>query len=110
MKPFQAGELGLIVKYAAGHLECFYYDRNTNKYTVAFVESAPPYDRIDDIVIGRTFRVRLTFAKPPARDSEPVTVENKRTNQTIALVAKKTDDDPRIFLTPPVDMVGDVTP
>ena len=110
MEPFQTGELGTIVKYVEGHLECFYFSLKADTYEIVFVESEPPYNRVEDLVIGRAFRIRLTFAEPPERDSEPVTVENKRTNQTIELVAEKTDDDPRIFLTAPVDMAGEVSP
>jgi hypothetical protein len=79
------------------------------RYTIEFVTAEAPHVALPEIVTGSGFRVRLEFDKAPSRAEEPITVANKRSGETIELVARRTSD-PKIFLTAPVNVVGEVKP
>lgn len=76
---------------------------------ILFVQAEPPYDTIDTLTVGTSFRVKLVFDADPGQTTAPVTVTNERTGKTIELVAEQTED-PTIFRTPPVNLLPEVTP
>ena len=103
------GWLYPIMKWTGtGQIECFYLDVSEN-YEIDFVTADAPYDMINDLTAGTNFRVRLVFTTTPSRATKKVTVTNKRSGQTIELVAEQTRES-KIFLTPPVTVVDEVEP
>ena len=76
---------------------------------IHFVEAEPPYEVIKTLPIGIKFRVKLVFESDPGRKSEPVSVINESSGQTLKLIARQTKDL-KVFRTPPVNLLPEGTP
>ena len=112
-------ELIELVKYKLkqDEAECFFLKQDElfrilkgdDPIKVEFVSAEPPFEELKDPTVGTQFRIKVVFENDPGRDSEPVSVRNKRTGQTLTLIAKQTAD-PKIFRTAPVNVIEDLVP
>jgi hypothetical protein len=71
---------------------------------VTITEATPPYDPIDQVSFGESFRVKVVFEKAPGLDAEPVTIRVKPGKLEIQTVAHKTDD-PLVYLSNPLQTI-----
>ncbi len=64
----------------------------------------PPYEPIDQVSFGESFRVKVTFNKDPGLDSEPITIRVKPGKLEIQTIAHRTKD-PLVYLSKPLQTV-----
>lgn len=68
-----------------------------------------PNEPIEDLVLGRPFRVVVVFDRDPERANEPVTLTNLRSGATVRAIARQTHDA-RTFHTQPLHFEDEVKP
>ncbi len=76
----------------------------TDEAVIVFIDFTgpdPPYESLDMIAPGDSFRVKVVFDSDPESDSESVTITNPLTGNEILVSAKQTKDA-LVFLTDPV--------
>ena len=71
---------------------------------VTITKATPPYDPIDQVSFGESFRVKVIFDKAPDLDAEPVTIRVKPGKLEIQTVAHRTED-PLVYLSKPLQTV-----
>jgi len=71
---------------------------------VTITKATPPFDPIDQVSFGESFRVKVIFEKAPGLDSEPVTIRVKPGKLEIQTVAHRTKD-PLVYLSKPLQTV-----
>ncbi len=75
---------------------------NITKVTITKVN--PPYEPIDQVSYGESFRIKVIFDKDPGLDSEPVTIRVKPGKMEIQTIAYRTED-PLVYLSKPLQTV-----
>lgn len=71
---------------------------------VIITKANPPYEPIDQVSFGESFRVKVIFNKIPGLDTEPVTIRVKPGKLEIQTVAHRTKD-PLVYLSNPLQTV-----
>ncbi len=71
---------------------------------VTITNANPPYDPIDQVSFGESFRVKVIFDKAPGLDTEPVTIRVKPGKLEIQTIAHRTKD-PLVYLSKPLQTV-----
>jgi hypothetical protein len=71
---------------------------------VTITKATPPYDPIDQVSFGESFRVKVISDKDPGLDAEPVTIRVKPGKLEIQTVAHRTKD-PLVYLSKPLQTV-----